>query len=493
MLLALIAAWTSASATNETALPRPQPACSAPVAECARVEHGAAGSLLTYSVALRSALQRGTAAQAQKLDDQVRQAQWESAQADYSPKPSISATTQRQLGSAAGTANSSINLTAGAQWQLLSSTRLQAQLQQTANRSPGSGASRQSTLVLELIQPLLRGAGAAARYPLDAARLADRVSQFTIDQALDNIFISVSQAFFDAVAAQQQVGLSKRTLNRVLQTKEVNSSLYDAGRVAKVELLQSDADIAQAELGLARARNAALASLSALLQLLGPEWSERQAAEVSLPDSLPAVALDGAPRMPDQLVSQALTVRAEMRIAQAALETARISLAKAEDESRPALDLRVGLASTSPSSLGSANSQSSVGLMWSVPLDRSPLHLQRTQARVGLERAELAFQNASRQVRSEVVAALRELEFAQAQQTLAANTVELNRRKLDAEAERFRAGKTSGFQLSAAQSELSLAEAAQIDAALTVQRALVEFDRASGTLTQRRSVAMQAP
>jgi outer membrane protein TolC len=128
-----------------------------------------------------------------------------------------------------------------------------------------------------------------------------------------------------------------------------------------------------------------------------------------------------------------------------------------------------------------------------VPLNRSLLRLQRTQAQVSLQRAELTFQDALRQVRSDVMTALRELESSKAQLELATTTVEINRRKLEAEEERFRVGKISSFQLSAALNDIRVTEDNQTQASLFMQRAALEYDRATGALTARRESVLQAP
>jgi outer membrane protein TolC len=88
---------------------------------------------------------------------------------------------------------------------------------------------------------------------------------------------------------------------------------------------------------------------------------------------------------------------------------------------------------------------------------------------------------------------LRELEFVKAQQVLAVKNTDLVRRKLEAETSRFRVGRGSGFQLSAAQNELTLAENAEIEASLAIQRSLLEFHRANGTLALKRMSVLGRP
>jgi outer membrane protein TolC len=454
---------------------------------------------LTLEAALRSALQGGIAARGEVLDRVEQQARWESAQAEFEPKPSLSSQARRHwIRGLPGTTDEA-GVSAGATWKFLSGAQLEARWIRDFNRSPQEGTVRPLTRVLEVVQPLLRGAGPAARLGLERARLDEHIGRHLRSLALDNVMVSVSLAYLDAVASHQQVELARRALERFTEARTVNQSLLQAGRLAQVELLQSDADIAQAELELAQARNDAQAAASALLQLLGPELAGRRPEDLVLPDDLPS-ARDPEP-VPDstQAVAEAQSRRADLLLARTAVDAARVGVAQAADEARAALDLGMRLQSgggaatvTADGAVQASGTDRSISLAWELPLDRGVLRLRRSQSQVDLQRAELALEDAHRVVRTEVDNALRDLGFARRQLTLAAAAVELNRRKLEAETERFRAGKTSGFQLSAAQDELHTAESAHAQAAMAVQRAMVQLDWSLGRLEGRRQALMQA-
>jgi outer membrane protein TolC len=449
--------------------------------------------VLTLSAALRSALQSGSAARSETLDRLQRQALWEAAQAEFALKPSLSSRARRLWSGGTPGRSDEAGIAAGATWKLPTGTQFEASLLQDLNRSP-DGSARALTRVLEVVQPLLKGAGTAAGLALEQARLAERIGQYQRSQALDETYVAVSLAYFDAVLAHQQVGLAQRALERVAQAQAVNRSLHQAGRLAQVELLQSDADLAQAELELEQARNAAQSTASALLLRLGTDLAGLRPGDLRLPDGLPTGPL---PLLAEpQALAQAQAGRADLMLAETAMAAARLAVAQALDEGRATLNLALRVQSSTGAALASApvtpGTDRSIGVTWELPLDRSLLRLQRTQARLDLRRAELALEDAQRQMRSEVADALRDLGFAQRQLALAAGTVELNRRKLDAETERFRAGKTSGFQLSAAQDALRAAESGQAQAALAVQRAMMQQDRALGALAARRQALMQA-
>ena len=485
---------TPSNLTTASRATLPAQACKPNTPGCALQRDNAGAQTLGYAQALRSALQTSTAAQTERLDLLLQRAQLESAQEGYQPKPLLSGSAQqKKLDS--DTAPSHQNLvTTGATWTLPTGTRLKAQLDNNLNKTPNvEGTTRQSTWVFELVQPLLRGAGAAARFPLELAQISERTGELARNQLLDGVYSSVSLAFFEAVTGQQQVVLSQRALERVLKTKEVNEALLQAGRLARLELLQSDADVAQAELELARVRQDALSKTNALLQLLGPEWALRRPEEVLLPERLPELPTVVLPQVDEQAVVQAQTTRADLMLAKDAIEVGRIGVAQAQNDALPILDLAVSRTAMRGSATGSDGSNNTIMLKMEVPLDRSLLRLQRTQAQVSLQRAELTFQDALRQVRSEVMNALRELEFSKKQLELATHTLEINRRKLEAEKERFSVGKISNFQWSAALNDIRVSENNLTQASLSMQRAAMEYDRSTGALTARRKSVMHAP
>ena len=453
---------------------------------------------LTLDAALRSALEAGSAARAGQLERQQQQALWVFAQAEFSPSFSLSSEARRQWSRGVPGAVDEANVTAGTLWKLRSGAQIDLRLIQDLARTAGT-TMRPVTRVLELVQPLLKGAWSAARLGLEQARLTEQIGTYQYSQALDDVFTLVSLAYFDAALARQQVALAQRALERVEQAKAVNEALHQAGRLAQVELLQSETDLAQAGLDLEQARNAALTAASALLQLLGPDLAGRAPGDLVLPETPPPVA--AGPLLAEQeALAQARARRSDLLMAEAAVAAAGVGLAQAENEGRSTLDLALRVQSQSSAAdtgggllPGSATggSDRSIGLTWVLPLDRSVLRLQRSQAQLDLRRAELALEDAQRQLRRDVADALRELDFAQRQWALAGRTVDLNRRKLDAETERFRAGKTSGFQLSSAQDALRAAETAQAQAALAMQRAQIQQARALGLLAGQRQVLMQ--
>lgn len=440
---------------------------------------------------LRAAIHSSPAAQQAFLDHLDQQAQWQAAQAQFSPFPTLSSAAQRQWIRGIDTAADTATLAAGIDWTLPAGTRISASLSPTWARQGPDSAARRLNRILEITQPLWRGAGAAARLALEQARLAERIGGYQQGQVLDEVYVAVTGAWFDAVLARKQVGLAQQALARVSQVREVNQSLRQAGRLAQVELLQSDADVAQAELALEQAQNVALAAVSGLLQGLGPEFAACRPADVVLPEALPAReaqadagAVDDAAAL-DAALAEALAQRADLQMARALVALARLGAAQVEDQGRAALDLAWRLQSSTSAGAASA-AERAVSLTWQLPLDRSALRLAQTQAQLALRRAELALQDLERQVRRDVADARREAGFARRQWQLATRTVDLNRRKLDAETERFRAGKTSGFQLSAAQDALRDAESAQAQAALAAQRADLALERALGRIALRR-------
>lgn len=461
------------------------PPCHAAPAEGDAADPAVPPPALSLAQALRSALVTGAAACAETLDRQQEQAQWAAAQAEFSPVPVFSSDLSRKRADGAEAPAEDASVSVGASWRLPLGTRIEARMEPTWRRAWPGGRTRAVNRVLQIVQPLLKGSGRSAGLALEQARLALRAGHYQRSQALDAVYVSVSLAFFDAVVARQQLGLAQQALQRVMQAGAVNRALHEAGRLAQVDLLQSDADKAQAELNLERARNAARSAAMALLVRLEPAMARTGSRELALPDTLPSEVLPLSEE--GQAVAQALARRSDLLLAQTAVEAAHVAVAQAANEARVSLDLTFGAQSSAASA---GTHEQSIGLRWSVPLDRSALRLQHVEAQVRMRRAELALEVMRTQVRGEVLDALREAASSQRALSLSVAATELSRRRLDAETERFRAGKISNFQLSAAHDALREAESAQAQAVLAVLRSQIEQDRASGALTARRVALM---
>lgn len=446
--------------------------------------------VLTLQQAQRLALTQTSTAFATLLDKAIQAAQLQVAEDEFAPKFALSGQSERKLPSDRLNTTTNANVAAGATLKLPTSTQIETSLTQNYARQLQTGSARSFTKLLQIVQPLIKNAGlTTATLARDTARLNDQIANYQRSQILDGLYLTVTQAYYDALQAHKQAEVAARSLERLQQVRTVNQGLYEAGRIAKLELLQSAADIAQSELSLAQTRNAEKAANSLLLQLLGPAMASQSDANLQLVEDLSL--LDPSLPTEEAVITQSQTLRDDLLIARLSVDTARLGLLQAKNEMLPQLDLNAGVQSIS-SNVETQNLGPDyvVGLKFSIPLDRSTLNLQKTQAKANLRKAELALQDVETQVQSDVKNAIRELEFSVRQYRLAQSTANLHRHKFEAEQIKYRAGRTSAFELSAAQEALNNSELSLVQARFTVERALLALQRATGLVAQTRDVLL---
>ncbi|HET6438879.1 MAG TPA: TolC family protein [Anaeromyxobacter sp.] len=141
-------------------------------------------------------------------------------------------------------------------------------------------------------------------YSIRGAKESQKAAELNLENGRRQVLFGVARAYYGAAALKEAVGVSQRLLE-VAQREEHDASVrYQAGAVAKVNLLRAQIDRARAEEDLKRARAAYLSAKVALASLLVRDT----AFEVEAPPepSLPSMDLE-------TLVSQGIESRPDVQ------------------------------------------------------------------------------------------------------------------------------------------------------------------------------------
>ena len=137
------------------------------------------------------------------------------------------------------------------------------------NRSDRYGNQHSNGVTFTVIQPLLRGAGRdVATAPTRLARLIEQNNRLMLQATVSDTVTRIILAYRELLRNQEQLTIASESLARSRQLLEINKALIAAGRMAQFEIIQTEADAANQELGVEEARNQMDASKLALLQLL---------------------------------------------------------------------------------------------------------------------------------------------------------------------------------------------------------------------------------
>ena len=394
--------------------------------------------------------------------------QLENAQARYWPELNLGSTARTDWQgeySADLTVQSSLRIITGATVTAGWSSRL---VGEPAN--PG-------TITLAVSQRLLRGNWASEQISLRSADFGEERSLITFEAALESLIVAAVSAFRGLAAAQDRARISEEALERAQSQLRNNRILVQAGDLARRELVQGEAEIANREIDVAEARNRVLEARLRLVDVL------------DIPDPGP---LELAPEVTDlgrvipgfdAALETAFARSRAVRQANIAYQRALLGLEAAQQTN---WDLSLGVGASRRIDREDTDFSGTARL--SIPLgDRSP-QLQVARARAGVAAAERAKLEVRQQLEIEVRRALNAALMSRERVALADRALALARDTLETERLKLNEGLSSSFQLSRVEQSLVQAERRVVNARTGYRNALLSLDRTLGTLQERWQV-----
>jgi cobalt-zinc-cadmium efflux system outer membrane protein len=259
----------------------------------------------------------------------------------------------------------------------------------SAEQLGNSNVDQQHTVALS--QPIELGGKRQRR--IESAQAASRVSEAELNDVRRQVVAQVKKAFTDALAAAATQKLAEENLRTLDEVERVNRLRVDRGDIAELELLRIQVQRFAFERDLGDARQAQQAARIALRAAIGPD---AVAGEFAITGDL---AFREVPIDRERLLEKTLTLRPDVRAAEAARARARadLNLAKANawwDVAPQVQYQRIGPDNT-------------FGLGISIPLrvfDRNQGEIARSRAEI--ERAARQRDAAAVQARAEVETAL---------------------------------------------------------------------------------------
>ncbi len=322
----------------------------------------------------------------------------------------------------------------------------------------------------------------------------------------------VINAYWNLVGARQQLGVAQQSLKLAQDLHERNRIQVDVGTMPPLELVQSEATIAERDEGIITAQSAVGDAEDELRRLLNLPQGELWGTEIR-PITDPTS--QHVPIDVDAAIAEALDRRPELLVEELDIEQAKIQAAYARNQELPSLRLRVGydysgvggnvilrdeddgsiigtIPGTYGDSLGQIRGFDFPGwfgeLIFGFPLQNRAARAARAIADLDLERAEAAMADARNSVVTEVRQAARRVETAAKQIDAAKASRVFQERNLDAEKKRYENGMSTSFQITQIQDDLSQAQSREVNAVISYRTALAEFQRTLGRLLDEEGI-----
>ncbi|MBD1833362.1 TolC family protein [Cyanobacteria bacterium FACHB-472] len=335
-------------------------------------------------------------------------------------------------------------------------------------------------LQLRFTQPLLRGAGTAVnRASIEVARLDERANIQALKSTLINTITSAILGYRDLLQAQEQLEIERLSLESARQILQINQALIDAGRIAPVEIVQSQTEVANRELSLLAAQNTLASAKLALLDIL------------DIGQNLDIVAIERivlssiSPEL-NKLKTVAFQNRPDYLQAQLRLEIAKLDQLVADNNRRLNLDFDARYNNSVSSS-----SQLAAGLVFSHTFGDRTAERDFQRSRVNFLQAKNSLENLRQSIEIQVTDRVRDVNLRLSEVRLAQQARELSERQLQIEQERLKLGRGEIFQVVTFQNNLVEARNRELTAIIAYLNALTGLDQTVGTTLDTWNVTIE--
>ncbi len=389
------------------------------------------------------------------------------------------ATVQDQNGFAA-------NLVPHAEILLATGTKLTADLGLLYENPMHTYTDRSSAaLSLEVSQPLLKNRGVEVNLAsVDVATLTEQMRQINLKNNIIATISNVISGFRAFALATRARDIAQVAVQRSKDLLGINLQMVAAGRMARADLIQTQAEIASREVNLMNAQSDYITTQVALLELLA---MARDTPIVAVAEDTPRWR--APPRA--EVLRRAFEHRPEYLMGLLSKHIAAKNLVIAHNNRQWDLSLfarhvRGGVEHPWLRGWGDAGAgpshSTSVGLALAVPLIDVTLRQQVVQSEVAFDQADLQWVQTRYDIELRIDAATRTLDIRTRHLALAIRARRLAEKKLANEREKLGVGRSSNFEVIRFVDDLVNAEVAEINTTIAYLNAITDMKVQMGTL-----------
>jgi len=368
-----------------------------------------------------------------------------------------------------------------------------------------------STLRLQLTQPLLRNFGKEINVaPIMIAQDNLEVSMETFRDQVQQTMLSVYQAYWQLVFAEDDLAVKELSLDLARQQFERNKVQVEIGTLAPIETIQAEQQVATNELQLTQAQQALADARDDLRRLINVEAAAQEGWDT------PLAAAD-EPQVTGEVVDLqaaiqlALESDPQLRSLRVGARSRALSVRTARNELRPQvnftgsltlsgqggdtlirgggfgssdiLEIQEGGFSDALGNLFSGEFNNwQVGLQVQFPINNWAAKAQHAQAVINERQQLVQIADREQQLRVDITKAVRQVTSGAQQVAQAAVARELAERQLDAEERKFAVGTTTNFEVLTFQRDLANARTSELQSITNYMNSVARLEQAKGTL-----------
>jgi outer membrane protein len=364
-----------------------------------------------------------------------------------------------------------------------------------------------SRLALGVNQPLLNGFGFLPnkRFLMVAANNLATSDQLFRTQ-VTTIVSQVENTYWGLVAARQAIDAAQLAFNAADQLVRNTQTREQLGTAAGIDVVSAQSAAASAERDLIVAQTN-FETQQAQMKALISKGSDPQldAAAIETADAMPDPAAQAPPDLAAALAT-AMDHRPELKTATQDLRNQDISVRFTRNGLLPTLSVfglyaGAGLNGNSPASTGGLGGsldqvidatypEYAAGVSATIPLRNRSAQADNMRARLEEQQLNVQLQRSRQQIGLEVRQAVIGLLQGKAQVDASHEALLLAERTADAERQKLRLGVSTAYDVILRERDLVSARQADVTASANYAKALVEFERATGTTLEQNGITL---
>ncbi len=378
-----------------------------------------------------------------------------------------------------------------------------------------------SGLTFGLTQPLLQNRGNLQNLAqLRRARTQLLITSEQTEARIADAVATAANQYWDAIQARDSIRVAQLAVDLAQKSYDRDKLALDLGALSKLDIYQSQSQVAQRKVDLIQAQYGYRQSLDSIRRLIGADLSPAtRSIEIVLQDDPSSVPV-GAVSSAEEAIQSALSRRPELSAINRSSALDDFNARVARDSMLPKLDLGVqaggyglggnqvpvtsplgGTTAFIPGGLGDALAQVfrfrapfyGFSLQMTVPVRSSQAQANLADALVSRIQDQYRRRQLEQQIIQGVKLALNQLDMSRAQIDAAQTARDLAQKNVEAQQQKYEIGGITAFELLDAQSRLASVENSLVAAYAGYQRSLVAYQRATWTLLDGYGIIVETP
>lgn len=345
-------------------------------------------------------------------------------------------------------------------------------------------------------QALLQGFGLGANLAnLRRARIDYEISKTELKSVAEEVIARVEQAYWELYLSREEISIQERSLELANKQLKESQERVAVGKLPELELAAVHAEVATRNEALIDAQSRYEQARLRFLYLLNPADQDSWAM-TPLPIDKPFLPVDTLDSI-DVHEQLGMKYRPDLQQARLSLQKGEIEITRTKNGLLPKLDFFITFGRTTYSQtfrdaipdIQSPFYEINGGLTFNFPVTDRKAIAQYSRAKYTKEMLDLSLTNMERLVQWDVRSAYIEVLRSREQITATRVARELQAKKLDAELEKFRVGRSTNFLVLQAQRDFTASQLNEARSMVAYLTALVNLYLMEGTLLERRGIA----